>query len=300
MSIILSTPSVDELPPAVDALKRWQHDGGPLQLHSGDLGWHSLRGAEATAADLRMWLHDGVVHAIGLLDGPELVRMAVAPDWRDDEALARRLAADLDAPGRVLDPDGATVEARGAQRLTQLLLERGWERDEPWTTFHRCLSDPVQDCGLRIETIESDRAEVWVGVHWFAFRGSPFTDADRHRTVGRWLAMAGGPFYADARCLAAFDQGGEAVAVAAVWSAGPGRPGLLEPMGVHQSHRGHGYGTAITLAAAAALRDMGSSSASVCVESSNVGAVATYASAGFTPSAEVTDLRRRTAGWKAS
>ncbi|MEU4780376.1 GNAT family N-acetyltransferase [Micromonospora sp. NPDC023633] len=292
MSIILSTPSVDELSPAVDALKGWQHDGGPLHLHPGDLGWHSIRGAEATAAAIRMWSRDGEVLAIGLLDGPELVRMAVAPNWRDDEALARRLAADLDEPGRVLAPDGATVEARGAGLLTQLLLKRGWERDEPWTTFHRSLSDPVEDCGLRIETIEPDRAEVWVAVHWSAFRGSPFTDADRRRTVGGWLAMVGGPFYGDARCLAAFDQNDDAVAVAAVWSAGPGRPGLLEPMGVHRSHRGHGYGTAITLAAAAALRDMGSSSASVCVESSNVGAVATYTSAGFTPSDEVADLRR--------
>ncbi|MEV6816470.1 GNAT family N-acetyltransferase [Micromonospora sp. NPDC051296] len=293
MSIILSTPSVDEMSPAVDALKRWQYDGGPLHLHSGDLGWHSLNGAEATAAAIRMWSRDGEVLAIGLLDGPQLVRMAVAPHWRDDEALAHRLAADLDDPAHgVLAPDGATVEARGAELLTQLLLKRGWERDEPWTTFHRTLSDPVEDRGLRIETIEPDRAEVWVAVHWSAFRGSTFTDADRRRTVGRWLAMVGGPFYGDARSLAAFDENDDAVAVAAVWSAGPGRPGLLEPMGVHRSHRGHGYGTAITLAAAAALYDMGSSSASVCVESSNVGAVATYASAGFTPSAEVADLRR--------
>lgn len=293
MSIILSTPSVDEMSPAVDALKRWQYDGGPLHLHSGDLGWHSLSGAEATAAAIRMWSRNGEVLAIGLLDGPQLVRMAVAPDWRDDEALAHRLAADLDDPAHgVLAPDGATVEARGAELLTQLLLKRGWERDEPWTTFYRTLSDPVEDWGLRIETIEPDRAEVWVAVHWSAFRGSTFTDADRRRTVGRWLAMVGGPFYGDARCLAAFDENDDAVAVAAVWSAGPGRPGLLEPMGVHRSHRGHGYGTAITLAAAAALHDMDSSSASVCVESSNVGAVATYASAGFTPSAEVADLRR--------
>ena len=292
MSIVLSTPSVDEMSPALDALKRWQYDGGPLHLHSGDLGWHSLCGAEATAAAIRMWSRDGEVLAIGLLDG-QLVRVAIAPHWRDDEELAHRLAADLDDPARgVLAPDGATVEARGAQLLTQLLLKRGWERDEPWTTFQRTLSDPVEDCGLRIETIEPDRAEVWVAVHWSAFRGSTFTDADRRRTVGRWLTMAGGPFYGDARSLAAFDEHNDAVAVAAVWSAGTGRPGLLEPMGVHRSYRGHGYGTAITLAAAAALRDMGSSSASVCVESSNVGAVATYASAGFTPSAEVADLRR--------
>ncbi|MEG3634109.1 GNAT family N-acetyltransferase [Micromonospora palythoicola] len=292
MSISLSTPGVDDMSSVVGVLKRWQCDGGPLHLHSGDLGWHSSRGAEATAAAIRIWRRDGEILAIGLLDGPELARMAVAPDWRDDGALARRVAADLDDPGRVLASGGASVEARGAELLTRMLLQRGWQRDEPWTTFHRSLSEPVPACGLRIETIDPDRAEVWVSVHWSAFRGSPFTDADRRRTVDRWLAMAGGPFYADARCLAAFDQNDEAVAVAAVWSAGPGRPGLLEPMGVHRSHRGRGYGTAITLAAAAALGDMGSSSASVCVASSNVGAVATYASAGFTPTAEVADLRR--------
>ncbi|MEU4532877.1 GNAT family N-acetyltransferase [Micromonospora ureilytica] len=293
MSIILSTPSVEEMSPAVDALKRWQYDGGPLQLHSGDLGWHSRNGAEATAAALRVWSRDGEVLAIGLLDGPRLVRMAVAPHWRDDEALTHRLVADLDDPARgVLALDGATVEARRADLLTQLLLKRGWERDEPWTSFHRTLSNPVQECGLRIETIKPDRAEVWVAVHWSAFRGSTFTDADRRRFLGRWLAMARGPFYGDARSLAAFDENDDAVAVAAVWSAGPGRPGLLEPLGVHRGHRGHGYGTAITLAAAAALRDMGASSANVGVECSNVGAVATYASAGFTPSADVVDLRR--------
>ena len=293
MSIMVSTPSVGEMSRAVDALKRWQYDGGPLHLHPGDLGWHSLNGVEATAAAIRMWSRDGEVLAVGLLDGPELVRMAVAPQWRDDEALAHRLAADLDDPARgVLPPDGATVEARGAELLTQLLMKRGWEPAEAWTTFHRGLSDPVENCGLRIETIEPDRAQVWVAVHWSAFRGSPFTDADRRSRVGRWLTMAGGPFYGDGRFLAAFDANDDAVAVAAVWSAGPGRPGLLEPMGVHRSHRGHGYGTAITLAAAATLRDMGSSSASVCVQSSNIAAVATYASAGFTPSAQVADLHR--------
>ncbi|WP_026189333.1 GNAT family N-acetyltransferase [Salinispora mooreana] len=293
MSIILSTPKVDELSSAAEALKRWQLDEGALQLHSGDLGWHSQNGAEATAGAIRMWSCDGEVLAIGLLDGPGLVRLAVAPDRREDAALAHRLAADLDDPaGGVRAGDDAIVEARGAELLTQLLLKRGWERDEPWTTFHRTLSEPVEGSGPRVETIEPDRAEVWVAVHWSAFRGSVCTDADRHRTVGRWLTMAGGPFYGDARSLAVFDENDDAVAVAAVWSAGPGRPGLLEPMGVHHGHRGRYYGTAVTLAAAAALRDLGSSSAGVCVESSNAGAMATYASAGFTPSAEVTDLRR--------
>lgn len=68
---------------------------------------------------------------------------------------------------------------------------------------------------------------------------------------------------------------------------------MLEPMGVHRDYRGHGYGTAITVAAAAVLREMGSSSAIVCAGSSNVGAVATYRSAGFQQLPDVPDLRRR-------
>lgn len=144
MSIMLSVPKVDELSSAAEALKRWQLDEGALQLHSGDLGWHSQNGAEATAAAMRMWSCAGKVLAIGLLDGPGLVRLAVAPDRCEDAALAHRLAVDLDDPaGGVLAGDGdggATVEARGAELLTQLLLKRGWDRDEPWTTFHRARS----------------------------------------------------------------------------------------------------------------------------------------------------------------
>lgn len=91
--------------------------------------------------------------------------------------------------------------------------------------------------------------------------------------------------------LVAYDDRGGAAAVT-VWSAGSGRPGLLEPMGVHRHHRRHGYGTAITLAAAAALRELGSSSAIVCTQSSNEGAVATYGAAGFRRCPEVRDLCR--------
>jgi ribosomal protein S18 acetylase RimI-like enzyme len=67
---------------------------------------------------------------------------------------------------------------------------------------------------------------------------------------------------------------------------------LLEPLGVHRDHRGHGHGTAISIAAAGALQHMGSSSAVVCTPSANVGAVATYLSAGFQKIDEVCDLAR--------
>lgn len=104
--------------------------------------------------------------------------------------------------------------------------------------------------------------------------------------------MAAGSPYADARCLVGYDARGNAVAAVTVWSAGPGKPGLLEPMGVHREHRGHGHGKAITVAAAAALRELGSSSAIVCTPSANVGAVATYRSAGFRQLPETRDLYR--------
>ncbi|MGI8679097.1 MAG: GNAT family N-acetyltransferase, partial [Jatrophihabitans sp.] len=114
---------------------------------------------------------------------------------------------------------------------------------------------------------------------------STFTDE-------RWHAMAAGSPYADARCLVAYDDQGNAVAAVTVWSAGTGKPGLLEPMGVHREHRGHGYGKAITVAAAAALQELGSSSAGVCTPSANVGGVATYRSAGFQPLPERRDRYR--------
>lgn len=94
-------------------------------------------------------------------------------------------------------------------------------------------------------------------------------------------AMAAGLPYTDARCLLAYDDQGVAVAGVTVWSAGPGKPGLLEPMGVHAEHCGRGYGVAICVAAAAELRKLGSSSALVCTLSSLAAAVATYKSAGF-------------------
>lgn len=118
------------------------------------------------------------------------------------------------------------------------------------------------------------------------------TEEDRRYFGEGFRTMAVGPFYAFARSLAAFDKHDNAVAVATVWSAGPGRPGPLEPMGVHRDHQGHGYGVAITRAAASVLRDMGSSSAIVCAENSNVGAMATYAAAGFSAHEQVADLHR--------
>lgn len=87
---------------------------------------------------------------------------------------------------------------------------------------------------------------------------------------------------------------GIALATVTAWSAGPGRPGLLEPLGVHADHRRRGYGTAICLAAAAHLREIGSSSVLVCTPSSLQSAVTTYEAAGFQRLPERLDRSRDT------
>ncbi|MFJ8588372.1 GNAT family N-acetyltransferase [Streptomyces sp. NPDC093595] len=286
MPIALDTPGVDGLRDAVRVLREWQSDGAPMHLHPGDLGWFWRSGAEATAAAVRTWSRGGRILAVGLLDGPGLVRLTIAPEARRDEALARRLADDVSDPGRGVLPEGrANVEAPVGALVHDLLSEAGWSTDEPWTPLRRDLTEPVRDPGVRIEVVGPRQAHVFAAVHRAAFGGSRFTDA-------HWHAMAAGSPYADARSLVAYDDRGEAVAAVTVWSAGPGKPGLLEPMGVHPEHRRHGHGTAISVAAAAALRELGSSSAIVCTPSSNAGAVATYRSAGFEPLPEVRDRYR--------
>lgn len=260
---------------AVAALREWQSDDAPMQLHPGDIGWFWRAGADATAAAVRTWRRDGRIVAVGLLDTPTLLRLTIAPDAVRDPELADQLADDLDVSSVEL-PDGVL--------LKELLAARGWRTDEAWTPLRFDLAEPVRDPGVRIEVAGPEEVTVRTAIQRAAFDGSTFTDE-------AWRTMANGPLYADARCLVAYDRG-EAVAAATVWSAGPGRPGLLEPMGVHRAHRGHGYGRAISVAAAAALREMGSSSAWVCTPSSNVGAVATYRSAGFVPGPQRLDLAR--------
>jgi ribosomal protein S18 acetylase RimI-like enzyme len=286
MSIDLNTPSIDELGDVVLALREWQKDGAPAQLHPGDLGWNWSFGAEATSAAVRTWSREGKILALGFRDSPALIRLAMAPEAQDDKELVDQMVIDVTEPERGVLPEGVvSVEARFGGLFQENLLRKGWDTDELWTPLRRDLTEPVEESGVRIELVGAELVSERVALQRASFERSTFSE-------DRWHAMAGGLPYADARCLIAYDAQNTAVAMVTVWSAGPGRPGLLEPMGVHREHRGHGYGTAITLAAAAALRQLGSSSAIVCTRSSNVGAVATYRSAGFQQLPDVPDLRR--------
>lgn len=281
----LETPDVTGLDEAVRALREWQHDSSPFQLHPGDVGWFWRFGGEATAAAVRTWRRDGRLLAVGLLDEPDLLRLTIAPDARHDEELARQLVEDVEDPERGVLPAGTVrIESPRGTRFQELIFERGWQSAEPWTPLRHDLAEPVPDPGVRIEVIGPERAHLHAAVIRASFERSTFVDE-------RWHAMAAGSPYADARCLVAF-EGDDAAAAVTVWSAGPGRPGLLEPMGVHRDHRGRGYGKAITVAAARALRELGSSSAVVCTPSFNTGAVATYRAAGFTQLPEIADQRR--------
>lgn len=286
MALTLSTPRPDQATAAINALRHWQDDAAPLQLHPGDIGWFRRFGTEATAAAIRTWSSDGQVLAVGLLDGADLLRVTAAPQVQADQAVAEAIAADIDDPARGVLPAGAaTVEAPSGSLLQAALGRRGWAVDEAWTPLRRDLSAPVEPPGLRIETVADDRSADWAAVVSSAF-GNPAFGPER------WSAIAEAAIYADARSLVGYDEQDAPVAAITVWSAGPGRPGLIEPMGVAAGHRGNGYGRGITLAGAAALRALGSSSAQVGTPSSLTGAVATYRSAGFAADAERTDRRR--------
>jgi ribosomal protein S18 acetylase RimI-like enzyme len=292
MSITLESATPASLDDIVDAVASWQEEGAPVQLHPGDLGWAWRFGAPTLSDDVRVWRRDGQILAAGMVDGKDgLIRMAIAPSVDGDEAFAAQLLADLSDPGRGVLPAGRVcVEARFGAAFRGLLHRGGWVADEPWTPLRRSLREPVEGCGLRIEVLDADHADDrivddHITVIRAAFPTSTFT-------VERWRAMAASSAFRQARCLVAYDREGNTVATTTVWSAGHGRPSLIEPLGAHRDHRGHGHGRAITVAAAAALQEMGSSSATVCTPSSNVGGVAAYASAGFEKLPDVPDFCR--------
>lgn len=285
----LQTPEVDDLPTLLATLASWQRDEGPFQLHPGDIGWFWRHGAEATAAAIRTWHRDGDLVALGLLDETDLLRLALAPEVMDDRDLAQHLVADIADPARGVLPAGAVdLEIPDGVIAHEALDDAGWARGEAWPVMRQDFSGPLEH-GLRIMTVGPQEASVWAHVHGAAWGGEP---SDEPAILGRWQQMASSPAFAEARCLVGYDEQDNAVATVTVWSAGVGRPGILEPMGVHADHRGRGHGRAMNIAGASALREMGASAATVCTPGSNPGAVAAYNAAGYATLYERFDRRR--------
>lgn len=282
---MVTTPGVESLRFIMEELASWPYDPDRASLHVGDLGWNHQFGAEWLAGSLRVWVEDDRLAAVGLLDEPDLLRLAVAPRARHDEDFVRRLADDLDAAdSRVLPVGEVAVEARFEGPLRDLLLERGWQDDEAWTPLVRDLTDPVPEHHLRVVEVDAHHLPDRLAVHHSAFDRTTFTQQ-------RWQAMTEGPGYRQARSLVGYDVDDCAVAMVTVWAAGS-HPGELEPMGVHRNHQGRGHGRAICLAASTALQEMGASHAFVSTPSTNLGAIATYRAAGFEEKTQVHDLRR--------
>lgn len=296
MGTTLTTPAPRDLPDLLEVLASWMRPGTALQLHPGDLGWLQAQGADAAAAALRVWRRGTRPVAVGMLDGPDLLRVAVDPDLLDDESVAGAVVADLADPDTGVLPAGeAGVEAPMGSRLHAALGDAGWDPGEAWAMLLRDLTDPVEEPAVPIEQVapeNPDQVLEWATVHVSAF-GRPASAVQQW--IRRWPDLVAGPAFADARCLLARDASGTAVAQTIVWSAGPGRYGVVEPMGVHADHRGGGYGRAITLAGAAALRDLGCPAAFVCTPTGNVGGVRTYRAAGYDLVGERLDRQRAAA-----
>ena len=268
-----------DLDHVLTALASWQEVGSVFQLHPGDVGWQWRFGAEATADALRVWDLDGAIAAVGFVDGPTL-RLALAPAYARDPGLADAVIAGIPA-------DVASVEAPQGTLVRERLASLEWRPGEEWVPLERLLVEDVEDGGLEVRIVDASSLDDRVAVQRAAFEGSTFS-------AERWRAMAEGPAYESARCVVGYAEDGVAVGVVTVWSAGEGRVGLIEPLGVHGDHRGRGYGRAMTLAAASALRELGAASALVGTPKANVAAVATYTSAGFMPRPAIADLERPT------
>lgn len=280
MSVELTTPLVEDLPRVIAALATFQGDDtAAAQLHPGDLGWCMGDGAAAVARLLRVWSRDGCPVAIGLLDavtGASVIRLAVAPTVREDETVAARIADDLG--GRdLLSREAASAEVRFGSALQQALRERGWNDGDGWACFTLDLSCPLPSHPLRQVVVDGSVPRAapdavvrdMVRAHRAAWKRSTLT-------VEKWHEMAVGPAFRQGRWIVLYAED-VPVATAAVWSAGPGRPGLIEPLGVDRDHRGQGYGRAIVNACAAELGDMGASSMRVATPVTQWPAVPLYA-----------------------
>lgn len=260
----------------VEALREWAPAVGYLSsIHAGDVGWHLRFDDDALAGALVTVLDGGEPVAVGLLE-ESWFRPTINPDRIHDGEVAAALASVL--PELPADATAFT-DASSESAYRALLSGQGWQLDpDPWIYFYRPLTaadgephDPLC-ASLGSDRDIADRVQVQRA----AFPRSTFT-------VKRWHQMAAGPGYDPELELLRRDADGAPVAAATGWSAGPGKMGILEPVGGDPAYAGHGHGMAISRAVIAALARAGANGVTVITPASNVGAVRSYERCGLRP-----------------
>ena len=265
---------------AIALLRGWERPGDcGWQLHAGDVGWH-LRLDDADVDGTLLRLHDRASSAplaVGLLDGPGVLRLALDPDrWHDPDLAVAVADAAEDRLGRAGAAE-AYVEGPMPGGWRAELARRGWDLDpDAWVQLWRPLgaADAARD-EPRVSPVsgEADVADR-VAVQRSALENSTFTEQ-------RWAQMSSSTAYDPRLDLLARDEDGVAVAAVTVWTAGKGRCALVEPMATAAAHTRKGHGRRLLLAAATALARVGASGVAVRTPASNEAAVAAYRSAGF-------------------
>jgi ribosomal protein S18 acetylase RimI-like enzyme len=231
-------------------------------------------------------VRDGAeVLAVAIMDQPDVLRPAFRPDRIHDLQVATALADFVEAGDT---PPVGLAEAPGGSAFRTILSSRGWTMDvDVWAVLYRPLSraDAVDDDpDSRPLTDDRDITDR-VHVQRSAFARSTFT-------VERWHQMAAGPTYDSSLDLLRRAGDGAPVAAATGWSAGPGKCGILEPVGTHPGFAGHGHGRAVSRAVIAALARAGASGVAVHTPLSNAAAVRAYQSCGLRQVERTTDLAR--------
>lgn len=278
---------LDQVGEVIEALSGWQpRSGCSSGLHPGDVGWKLREPTEQIPQILFAWRdRRRAIVAVGLLDEPLRLRVAIAPDHQEDPVLASALA------GAALDllPAGeAFVElASGPPLLAVQLVSDGYEAERDLELLlYRPLGPGDVGPPPGVRPIRDDaEARARVDVQRSAFARSTFT-------LEKWQRMASYPGYLRELDLVAWTARGAAAAAATAWSAGPGRCGLLEPVGTHPDHRRAGHASRVITGACAALASLGASGVAVRTPASNVAAVAAYRACGFRTLAWTAALRR--------
>lgn len=220
----------------VAALRRWERPGDcGWQLHAGDVGWH-LRHEDDTVDDTLLQVRDdAVLAAVGLLDGPAVVRLAIDPRLLHDAALASAVAdAARDVPGVAAVSGPADVTDRVAvQRAAfdnSTFTETRWAQMAGSTAY-----DPSLDLLARDEA----GTPVAALTAWTAGEGrcalvEPMGTAAGHRREGHGRRLLEGAAAALARAgasgVAVWTSAGNETAVAAYRSAGFSAIGVTSAM----------------------------------------------------------------------